>query len=63
MRIALLANLAKTVTTRTRSWASDLVVLAGLGLLAFGLGQYSPPLAPIVIGLGLIVTVGFGSHD
>ena len=40
----------------------DVLAVGGAVLVALGLGLYSPPLAPIVLGLGLIATARFGSH-
>jgi hypothetical protein len=40
----------------------DLVVLAGLCLIAAGVGWFALGLAPIVLGVGLIVAVRYGSR-
>ncbi len=40
----------------------DVLAVVGVVLIAVGLGLYSAPLAPIVLGLGLIATVRFGGH-
>lgn len=52
----------RTLLRSIRSSASDLIVLAGLALIALGLGLYSAPLAPIVLGIALIAAVRFGSR-
>ena len=45
-----------------RALIPDVLVLAGLLFLAYGAGLYSPPLAYIILGAGLIVIVGLGSR-
>jgi len=45
-----------------RRLAPDLVVLAGLCLVAAGVGWFALGLAPIVLGVGLIVAVRYGSR-
>lgn len=52
----------RRVTSVARRYILDAIALAGLGLLAYGLGQYSSPLLPIVLGLGLLASVRFGSR-
>ena len=37
--------------TLFRAYRLDVTILGGIGLLAYGLGQYSAPWAPIVVGL------------
>lgn len=41
-------------------YVDEALAIGGLVLLAAGLGLYSPPLLPIVLGLGLLATVRFG---
>lgn len=48
--------------TRLRALAPDLVVFAGLCLVAAGVGWFALGLAPIVLGVGLIVAVRYGSR-
>jgi hypothetical protein len=43
-----------------RTYAADIHVYAGLGLLAFGAGEVHPAMAPMIAGLGLIWIVRFG---
>jgi hypothetical protein len=43
-------------------FAMDVGAVAGVALMAYGFGLYSPPLLPIALGLGLLVTVRFGSR-
>lgn len=50
------------VKTRARDYALDAASIAGVVLVAVGLGMYSPPLTPIVLGLGLLATVRLGSR-
>ena len=45
-----------------RRFGGDLLVVAGLCLVAFGAGQYAAPLGPIVLGLGLILAVRLGAR-
>jgi hypothetical protein len=45
---------------RARARINDVLAVAGLVLVAYGLGLYSPPLTPIIVGLGLILLFGFG---
>ncbi len=44
--------------------ADDLFAIAGLGLIAFGLGQLPDPwgvvLAPVALGIGLLAAVAAG---
>ena len=40
----------------------DLIVIAGLCLIAAGVGWFALGLAPIVLGVGLIVAVRYGSR-
>ena len=40
----------------------DMLVLTGLCLIAIGAGWYSLGLAPIILGLGLIAAVRYGSR-
>lgn len=42
--------------------APDVLVLAGLGLVAYGAFLLSPPFGPIVLGLGLIAAVRLGTR-
>lgn len=48
------------VRSLVRANAHDVIVLAGLGLLAYGLGQFHGALAPITVGLGFIAAVALG---
>lgn len=52
----------RRAATLVRASAFDALALGGLALLAYGLGLYSPPLAPIVLGLGLLAAVRFGTR-
>jgi hypothetical protein len=45
-----------------RAILPDLIVLAGLCLIAAGVGWFALGLAPIVLGVGLIVAVRYGSR-
>jgi hypothetical protein len=45
-----------------RRFGGDLLVLAGLVLVAYGAGQFAAPLGPIVLGLGLILAVRLGAR-
>jgi hypothetical protein len=44
----------------------DVLAIVGLLLVAYGAGQAPAPwgavLAPVILGLGLLATVRFGSH-
>lgn len=55
-----------TAVRRAAAWARlyvlDAAAVAGVVLVAIGLGQYSAPLLPIVLGLGLLATVRFGGR-
>lgn len=42
------------------SWSADAIVMTGIVLIAYGMGQFAWPLAPIVLGLGLIAAVALG---
>jgi hypothetical protein len=46
-----------------RALIPDAIVLAGLLLVSYGAGLYSPPLAFIIAGAGLIIAVGLGSRS
>lgn len=48
--------------SKVREYALDVMTVAGLVLVAAGLGMYSPPLTPIVLGLGLLITVRLGGR-
>lgn len=45
-----------------RTYAGDVLVVTGLVLVALGAALYSPPLGPIILGLGLIASVRLGSR-
>ena len=47
---------------RLRAIVPDLLVFAGLCLIAAGFGWYSLGAAAIVFGAGLILAVRYGSH-
>lgn len=49
-------------TTKFREYALDVMTVAGVILVAVGLGMYSPPLLPIVLGIGLVGTVRLGGR-
>ena len=49
------------IVALARAWYRDALVLLAVGLVAYGLAQYSPPLAPIVIGVSLLAAVRLGS--
>ena len=46
------------LTRLTRANVGDGIVLAGILLVAHGLGQLHPALAPIFVGLAFIAAVG-----
>lgn len=48
--------------TTLRAVLPDLAVIAGLCLIAAGAGWFLLGLAPIVLGVGLIVAVRYGSR-
>lgn len=48
--------------TALRRAIPDLIVFAGLCLIAAGVGWFALGLAPIVLGVGLIVAVRYGSR-
>ena len=51
--------LRRAASTAIR-YVDEVLAIAGLGLLAFGFGQLHPALGPIVLGIGLLMTVRFG---
>lgn len=48
--------------TTLRGMLPDLIVFSGLCLVAIGAGWFAAGLAPIVLGVGLIVAVRYGSR-
>lgn len=58
---------ARRALIRTSRWLvaqrHDAIVLVGLCLLAYGLGQLHPSLAPITIGIGLMASVRAGQPE
>lgn len=52
--------LRRAASAATR-YVDEVLAIAGLGLVAYGLGQVHPALGPIALGVGLLLAVRFGS--